>query len=304
VQVGLLTERLRAAGVDHESPREESFINTEPGRFSFSILRILCDRDDYVAHRGLLGLLPGVGPGTCGKVADVVLSANIRYRDIFYAPLPPAVFGGRMTRALTRARGICAHIAAWRPAETLSQRSDAIAAMLRSHLGEEAAQSWTSETAHLPREMTLEEVRNYLWADNDEQQARILEAVYQRLALDVPQAGFLPAKVRIMTMHGAKGLDATVVFIPGLEEDIVPGSFRRGYPGLVLEAARLLYVSITRARAACVMSYAESRLVYGRIRRQTYSPFLTDTGGAFARRAAGLTEAEVGRIMGARANLA
>jgi hypothetical protein len=38
-------------------------------------------------------------------------------------------------------------------------------------------------------------------------------------------------------MHGAKRLSAQVVFIPGLEEHIFPGPWRRPYPGLVFGKA-------------------------------------------------------------------
>lgn len=66
-----------------------------------------------------------------------------------------------------------------------------------------------------------------------------------------------------MSMHGAKGLSARIVFVPGLEEHIFPGPWRQPYPGLVLEAARLLYISITRARAACILNYAKQRRIQG-----------------------------------------
>jgi DNA helicase-2/ATP-dependent DNA helicase PcrA len=99
-----------------------------------------------------------------------------------------------------------------------------------------------------------------------------------------------------MTMHGAKGLGAQVVFIPGLEDEILPGAKRSPHAGLVLEAARLLYVSITRARAACVMSYASGRTVYGNWVQHHPSRFLPSVGQAFRYRATGLSNAEIGGI--------
>jgi superfamily I DNA/RNA helicase len=144
--------------------------------------------------------------------------------------------------------------------------------------------------------MTLEELRDYLWADTDEQQSAILQAVMTRLNLPIPAAGVLPPRVRVMTMHGAKGLSGKIVFVLGLEEEILPGPWRRPYPGLVLEAARLLYVSITRARAACIISYARTRMVHGTFTRQTASRFTANLGGPFAARMAGLTGAQVAQV--------
>jgi len=99
-----------------------------------------------------------------------------------------------------------------------------------------------------------------------------------------------------MTMHGAKGLSGKIVFVPGLEEEILPGPWRQPYPGLVLEAARLLYVSITRARAACIISYARTRIVHGQFGNQTPSRFATSLGGPFVARTSGLNAVEVGHI--------
>ena len=84
--------------------------------------------------------------------------------------------------------------------------------------------------------MTLQELRDYLFAESDQQQAAVLESVLTRIGEEIPEAGVLPPRVRIMTMHGAKGLSAQVVFIPGLEDQILPGPWRHPYPGLVLEA--------------------------------------------------------------------
>lgn len=303
VQIPRLRQAFENAGVEFDAPRADSFLDEDAGRFVLSILRIVCDASDYIAHRTLLGSLPGVGAGTCDTVAGRVLTAALRYRDIFYIPLPAQFLQGRALRAVNQARGICAQQMGWTTADTLAQRNGDLIAVLTGTFGAAEAATWVSSTAHLPIDITLEELRDYLWADNDEQQARILERVYLRLNLQAPAAGFLPQRVRLMTMHGAKGLSATMVFVPGLEESILPGNFRQPYPGLVLEAARLLYVSITRARAACVLTYADRRLIYGRVVRQHPSHFLAHTAGGFQLRQNGLGNVETTAIVNARANL-
>jgi DNA helicase-2/ATP-dependent DNA helicase PcrA len=251
----------------------------------------------------LLGCLPGVGAGTCDNVATAVLNAVLRYRDIFYIPLPNHFLKSRALRAVNQARTICAQLTGWNSADTLAHRSGDLVATLAGTFGAAEADKWATIAALLPPDIAIEELRDFLWADNDEQQARILERVYLRLNLQPPPTGFLPQRVRLMTMHGAKGLSATVVFVPGLEETLLPGNFRQPFPGLVLEAARLLYVSITRARAACVLSFADRRLIYGKMARQHSSHFLAHTAGGFHPQYTGLTNAEIGRIAVARANV-
>lgn len=151
--------------------------------------------------------------------------------------------------------------------------------------------------------MTLEEFRDWLWADSDDRKLAVLNAVYARLNQPILQAAILPQRVRIMSMHGAKGLSARVVFIPGLEEELFPGPWRQPYPGLTLEAARLLYVSVTRARAACITSYATRRMIQGQIVRSVPSRFTNNLDGPFVARAAGLTGPEVQQIMNDMAQL-
>jgi len=68
-------------------------------------------------------------------------------------------------------------------------------------------------------------------------------------------------KVRFMTMHNVKGLDdVDVVFIPALENSVIPGNF------LEQEQRRMLYVAMTRAREAVFLSNAWSRKGYERHR--------------------------------------
>jgi len=291
-----LDAEFQSVGLAYEPPRTEGFLDSHAGRWVLAAIRIVCDANDYVAHRVLLGLQRGVGIGTCGAVTDAVIANNLNYQSIFYQPLPSGVFAGRALTALNNARALCAQLQGWQASDAVGQHLAAIANNLTANFSPADGQAWQVFVSALPAGMTLEELRNYLWADTDEQQSAILQTVMTRLNLSIPAAGVLPPRVRVMTMHGAKGLSAKVVFIPGIEEEILPGPWRQPYPGLVLEAARLLYVSITRARAACIMSYATTRTVNGQFRRQTSSRFAGHLGGAFAVRTSGLTTAEIAQI--------
>jgi DNA helicase II / ATP-dependent DNA helicase PcrA len=104
-------------------------------------------------------------------------------------------------------------------------------------------------------------------------------------------------------MHGSKGLSAQMVFIPGLEEEILPGEARRRYVGQVLESARMLFVSITRARLGCIVSFADSRVVNGRMQPQHPSRFTTSLGRPFERRGSGITTSAAKTAVEVSANL-
>lgn len=298
-----ICDALTAAKVPFENPREDSFLDSEAGRLTLALVRIVCDSEDYVALRAVLGVRNGVGVATCHLICDSIIANNLNYRDVFYNPLPAGVFAGRLLNALNHARTTCVTVAGWNTTDTLNHLANDIAQVIQSHLDPTAAASWHAFRAVLPGDTTIEELRDFLWADSDEQQITVLEAIMDRLGIPRPTAGVLPPRVRIMSMHGAKGLSARAVFIPGLEEEIFPGQWRVPYPGLVLEAARLLYVSITRARAACMLSFATSRMMNGNLIRPVPARFAAHLAGAFVNRVGGLNPAEVAQILGDCANL-
>ncbi|MCC5971430.1 MAG: UvrD-helicase domain-containing protein [Pararhodobacter sp.] len=85
-------------------------------------------------------------------------------------------------------------------------------------------------------------------------------------------------KVTIMTLHGAKGLEFPVVFLPGWEDGLFPSQRsmdETGRKGLE-EERRLAYVGITRAERLCTISFAANRRVYGQWQSQLPSRFIDE----------------------------
>jgi len=72
-------------------------------------------------------------------------------------------------------------------------------------------------------------------------------------------------KINMMTMHGSKGLEFDVVFLPGWEEGLFPHQKsieEKGQKGLE-EERRLAYVGITRAKKKAVISFSMNRFYQG-----------------------------------------
>jgi DNA helicase-2/ATP-dependent DNA helicase PcrA len=82
-------------------------------------------------------------------------------------------------------------------------------------------------------------------------------------------------KVRMMTVHAAKGLEFKNVFVVGLEEELFPHSMSIE-EGNVEEERRLFYVAITRAIKRLFISHAKVRNIYGRNLQRLPSRFLDE----------------------------
>jgi len=80
----------------------------------------------------------------------------------------------------------------------------------------------------------------------------------------------------LLTLHMAKGLEFTVVFIVGLEDGLLPHSRSFDEPEAMEEERRLCYVGITRAKERVYLLHAFRRTMYGESQVGEPSRFITD----------------------------
>jgi len=82
-------------------------------------------------------------------------------------------------------------------------------------------------------------------------------------------------RVALMTLHASKGLEFDVVFIVGLEENLLPHA-RSMADGMLEEERRLFYVGMTRARERLYLSLAHQRSLYGNVMLNSPCRFLAE----------------------------
>jgi ATP-dependent DNA helicase UvrD/PcrA len=90
------------------------------------------------------------------------------------------------------------------------------------------------------------------------------------------EAGARNARVLMMTMHSAKGLEFPVVMIAGLEEGLFPHSRSADDEAELEEERRLCYVGITRAQRRLVLTSAARRRVFGDYQSTDPSRFIDE----------------------------
>ena len=105
--------------------------------------------------------------------------------------------------------------------------------------------------------------------------AAFLEEVALVADVDDPDAD-TPDAVTLTTLHAAKGLEFPVVFMPGVEEGLLPHFRSLDDPSQMEEERRVCYVGITRARERLYLTRARRRQRQGRYQGALPSRFLDD----------------------------
>lgn len=129
------------------------------------------------------------------------------------------------------------------------------------------------------RQENVKELLSVAQEYQDEGLAGFLEEV--ALVSDLDGTNFDGDAVTLMTLHAAKGLEFPVVFMPGMEESILPHSRALYDQGEMEEERRLCYVGMTRARQELYMINCGSRLLYGGVQHNPPSRFLSEIDAEF-----------------------
>ena len=105
-----------------------------------------------------------------------------------------------------------------------------------------------------------------------------LEGFIEKVSLlnDIDNWSSKQEVVTLMTLHNAKGLEFSTVFIPGLEEGLFPIYTRMNNISEIEEERRLFYVGATRALDKLFLSYALKRMRLGEIKKSDCSRFLNE----------------------------
>ena len=135
--------------------------------------------------------------------------------------------------------------------------------LLKIILDESGYSAMLKNKKDLENENRLENLKELIRAMQEYQDLQsFLEHVALATSIDQEWKG---AKVNLMTMHAAKGLEFDVVFLPGWEEGLFPHQKSLEEKGdfALEEERRLAYVGITRAKKEAFLSFAMKRAYHG-----------------------------------------
>ena len=231
--------------------------------------RLALDPNDDLAFRRVVNVpARGIGGVTLERLAA---AARERGVSLFEASADAPGITDRARIALDRFRGIVA--AAGARAQELSP-ADLLELVLEQS-GYRAMYAASEEREDVARRENLIELvsaaREYERREGEAATVRgFLDAVSLATDADAPRPS---GAVTLMTLHSAKGLEFSDVYVAGLEEGFLPHVQSAGSEEEIEEERRLLYVGMTRARRHLTLTLARQRMLYGETRARQASRF-------------------------------
>ena len=220
-------------------------------------LRIINQKFDDLALERVIGTPKrGVGESTLNQIYIFGKANKLCLEDSIIKILERDNFKPKIKTALNQ---LISMIQKWRKDSLKMKHFD----LLKLVLDESGYSSMLKDKKDLENENRLENLKELLRAMQDyDNLQNFLEHVALATSIDQEWEG---AKVNLMTMHAAKGLEFDVVFLPGWEEGLFPHQKSLEEKGdfALEEERRLAYVGITRAKKEAYLSFAMKRAYHG-----------------------------------------
>jgi DNA helicase-2/ATP-dependent DNA helicase PcrA len=287
-----LEDALRRAGISYKIIGGVRFYERKEIKDALAYLRLVLNPHDDVSLRRVINVpARGIGKGVMDAVTAIELSDDVVLPPLLAGLQPVATnnsLWARLVHALDHrllpARA-SASLTAFRDlivGLTSMAREDTVSIALGKILDRSGYLQDLREERSEDAESRIENLMELVSAAR-EYETRAAEpglpGFVDQLSLlsDVDEeAGSRDARVLMMTMHSAKGLEFPVVIIAGLEEGLFPHSRSADDEAELEEERRLCYVGITRAQRRLVLTSAARRRVFGDYQSTEPSRFIDE----------------------------
>ena len=285
-----IEDALAREGITYRVVGGVRFYERKEVKDALAFLKLLLAPDDDVSLRRVINVPPrGIGKGVMDALdrlePDAAAASSLWARIVRAVDermVPP-----RAAAALIRFRDLLAALTGIARTEsasvTLEKTLDrtGYVQVLRD-AGTEEAESRLANLLEL-----VAAARDYELCEPEASLAGFVDQVSLRSEVD-EEEGRADARVWLMTLHAAKGLEFPIVFITGMEDGLLPharalhgdgvelGGARRRNPDPLEEERRLFYVGITRAQSHLVLTGAARRRTYGTYQDTEPSSFLDE----------------------------
>jgi DNA helicase-2/ATP-dependent DNA helicase PcrA len=259
-QSRVLEDALRRGGLPYVIVGGVRFYERKEIKDAIAYLRLVVNAGDDVAfHRAIQAPSRGIGRATVARLDGV--AAREGRPLLAVAADPPADVTGKPRRALEEFAALRARLVAARDGLALPAFIDLVldASGYRQALKQERSPEAAARLENL--EELIAAAEEHARADGPPSLEAFLDGV--ALVSDVDELADGTRGVTLMTLHSAKGLEFSHVFLTGLEEGVFPHARSLDRPEEIEEERRLCYVGVTRARERLSLSYALHRRLHG-----------------------------------------
>jgi ATP-dependent DNA helicase Rep len=272
-------QALRALEIPYSVTGGTSFFDRAEVKDVLAYLRLIANPDDDAAFLRIVNVpRREIGTATLEKLGAWASSRGL---GLLAASLEAGLHSVLPARTVERLHGFARRMVGLGDAAEDGAPVDELARELIEELG---YRDWLFENARDPRQAetaneNLAELIDWLGrAARGEDEPTLADAL-RRLSLmdllDRQSGDEQDDRVRLMTLHAAKGLEFPTVFLAGCEEELLPHRANLEGPGLE-EERRLAYVGITRAQRRLFMSHARRRKRFGEMLECSPSRFLEE----------------------------
>ncbi len=286
-------DAMRAAGIAYVVLGGVGFYERREIKDALGYLKLILNPHDDIALRRVINVpARGIGKGVMDALEQVdVGEADTDLPPLFAGLQPDVVTNSLWTRLVVAVDGKrltlrqLSSLAAFRDLITgLADvaRRESVSFLLGKVLDQSGYLRDLREDRSEESEGRIENLMELVSAAREYEQREAepsLGGFVDRLSLlsDVDkEQGKRDARVVLMTLHSAKGLEFPVVVLSGLEDGLFPHSRSREDEGELEEERRLMYVGITRARSQLVLTSAARRRVFGEYQATVPSRFIDE----------------------------
>ena len=287
-----LEDALLREGLAYKIIGNVRFYERKEIKDALAYLRLLMNPDDDVSLRRVINVpARGIGKGVMASL-DALDPAPVGTGPLFAGTDVDVAPAGSLWRRLTRA--VDDTLLPTRALTALRRFRD----LLRS-LGDVGSRDPVSDVLGkvLDRSGYLRDLREQHTEDAEGRLANLMELVsaardYEMRDPEPSMSGFVDrlsllsetdeeqgapeARIWLMTLHAAKGLEFPVVFMVGLEEGLFPHIRAQDDEDELEEERRLCYVGMTRAQTRLILTSAARRRVFGEYQASDPSRFLDE----------------------------
>jgi DNA helicase-2/ATP-dependent DNA helicase PcrA len=259
-QSRVFEEVLRRLGIDYRLVGGFSFYNRAEVKDILAYARLVTNLRDSACLLRILNTPPrGIGGTTVGALEASARRATLSLWEALEQELAAKLLPARALRALEGFYELIRQLVAAREQLTISGFLREL--LDRTRYLEMLRQENTPEAED--RIENLQELVNAA-AEAEERGETLAEFLDHAALVSDADDYDERARVTLMTLHSAKGLEFSVVFLAGLEEGLFPHKLSLDDDAALEEERRLCYVGMTRARDRLVLSRGRSRRSFAR----------------------------------------